>query len=90
MWVYGLDSAGPGQGQVADACECGNEPSGSVKCGEFLDQLQTSQLLKKDSVPWSKQASIDWKAVIDASGPTDCLATSVTLTAAELSRTAQN
>jgi len=24
-------------GQVADACECGNEPSGSMKCGEFLD-----------------------------------------------------
>ena len=23
--------------RVADACECGNEPSGSVKCGEFLD-----------------------------------------------------
>jgi len=23
--------------QVADACECDNEPSGSVKCGEFLD-----------------------------------------------------
>jgi len=23
--------------QVADGCECGNEPSGSVKCGEFLD-----------------------------------------------------
>jgi len=22
---------------VADACECGNELSGSVKCGEFLD-----------------------------------------------------
>ena len=36
MWVYGLDWAGPGQRQVADACECGNEPSGSVKCGEFL------------------------------------------------------
>ena len=35
MWVYGLDWAGPGYGQVADACECGNEPSGSVKCGEF-------------------------------------------------------
>ena len=31
MWVYGLDWAGPGQRQVADACECGNEPSGSVK-----------------------------------------------------------
>ena len=24
-------------GKVADACECGNEPSGSVKCGKFLD-----------------------------------------------------
>ena len=23
--------------QVADACECGNEHSGSVKCGELLD-----------------------------------------------------
>ena len=23
--------------QVADACECGNEPSGSVKCGGFFD-----------------------------------------------------
>ena len=37
MWVYGLDWAGPGEGQVAGAFECGNEPSGSVKCGEFLD-----------------------------------------------------
>ena len=27
---------GPGQRQVADACECGNEPSGTVKRGEFL------------------------------------------------------
>jgi hypothetical protein len=25
------------QGQVAGTCECGNEPSGSIKCGEFLD-----------------------------------------------------
>jgi len=23
--------------QLADACECGNKLSGSVKCGEFLD-----------------------------------------------------
>jgi hypothetical protein len=28
--------------QVADACECDNEPSSFVKCGEFLDWLQTS------------------------------------------------
>ena len=54
MWVYGPDWAGPGQRQVAGGYECGNEPSGSVKCGEFLDQLQTSQLLKKDSAPWRK------------------------------------
>ena len=58
MWVYGLDWAGPGYRQVADACECGNELSGSVKCGEFLDQLQTSQLLKNYSAPWSKQMNI--------------------------------
>jgi hypothetical protein len=23
--------------QVAGSCECGGEPSGSIKCGEFLD-----------------------------------------------------
>ena len=40
--------------QVEDACDSGNEPSGSVKCGEFLDYLQTSYLLKKVSAPWSK------------------------------------
>ena len=66
MWVYGPDWADPGQRQVADACECGNEPSGSVKCGEFLDQLQTSQLLKKDSAPWSKWVYVtkngEWKS----------------------------
>jgi len=36
MWVYGLDWAGPGKRQVADACEYGDELLGSVKCGEFL------------------------------------------------------
>jgi len=25
------------KGQVADTCECGNEPSGYIKCEEFLD-----------------------------------------------------
>jgi len=42
MWICGLDWVGPGQGLVADACECGGETSGSVKCGEFLDWLQNS------------------------------------------------
>ena len=40
-WGYGLDRAGSGYGQVAGTCKYGNEPSGSVKCGEFLDYLQT-------------------------------------------------
>jgi hypothetical protein len=38
---YGLDLAGSGQaqgqGQVAGTCECDYEPSGSIKCREFLD-----------------------------------------------------
>jgi hypothetical protein len=25
------------EGRTAGTCECGNEPSGSIKCGEFLD-----------------------------------------------------
>jgi hypothetical protein len=33
----GLDSSGSEQGPVAGSCEHGNEPSGSVKVGEFLD-----------------------------------------------------
>ena len=36
-WGHGLDRSESGWGQVAGACECGNEPSGSIKCGEFLD-----------------------------------------------------
>ena len=37
---------------MAGSCECGNEPSGSIKCGEFLNWLRTGYLLKKDSVSW--------------------------------------
>ena len=33
LWAEGVKQVR----QVADTCECGNEPSGSVKCGEFLD-----------------------------------------------------
>jgi hypothetical protein len=38
---------------VADCCEHGNEPSGSIKCEKFLDYLSDYQLLKKDYAPWS-------------------------------------
>jgi hypothetical protein len=33
----GLDLSGSGHEQVANCCECGNEPSGSIKYREFLD-----------------------------------------------------
>jgi hypothetical protein len=35
-------------------CNRGNEPSGSIKCGEFIDYLRTGYLPKKDSAAWSK------------------------------------
>ena len=38
-WEQRLDRSGSGsaQGQVAGSCEYGNEPSGSIKYGEFLE-----------------------------------------------------
>ena len=35
----GLESLVSGWTQVAGYCEHGDEPSGSIKCGEFLDYL---------------------------------------------------
>jgi len=32
-----MDVAGAGQGPVAGSCEHSNEPSGSIKGGEFLN-----------------------------------------------------
>jgi hypothetical protein len=36
-WERGLDLSGSGLGQVAGFCEAGNEPTGSIKGGEFAD-----------------------------------------------------
>jgi hypothetical protein len=36
-WGHVLDRSRSGQGQVAGCCEYSNEPSGSIKCGEFPD-----------------------------------------------------
>ena len=33
---HGLNCSGSGQGQVGGMCECGNEHSVSIKCGNFL------------------------------------------------------
>jgi hypothetical protein len=49
----GVDASGSGWNPVTGCCEHGNEPSVSIKGGEFLDQLSEYFLLKKDSAPWS-------------------------------------
>jgi hypothetical protein len=36
-WGSGLDLSGSVYVQVEGCCGCGNEPSGSIKCGKFLD-----------------------------------------------------
>jgi hypothetical protein len=38
---------------VVGSCEHGNETSGIISDGEFLDQLKDCQLLKEDSALWS-------------------------------------
>jgi hypothetical protein len=37
METCGVNSSGSGKGQVMGSCEHGNEPSSSIKGGEFLD-----------------------------------------------------
>jgi hypothetical protein len=39
-------------GTGGGCCERGNEPSSSIKCGQFLEQLRICWLLKKESAPW--------------------------------------
>ena len=34
---HGMDSSGSGYKQVFGSCKHSDEPSGSIKCGEFLD-----------------------------------------------------
>jgi hypothetical protein len=36
MGWCGVDWSGSGYGQVDKSYECGNDPSGSIKCREFL------------------------------------------------------
>jgi len=39
--------------KMAGSCKQGIEPSGSIKCGEFLDCLRNYRLPKKKSAPWN-------------------------------------
>jgi hypothetical protein len=45
---------------VVGFCENGNEPSGSIRGGKFLDYLRNYQLLK-DSAPWSWSKGTEFK-----------------------------
>jgi hypothetical protein len=38
--VLGLNVAGSGYGPLAGCCECGSEPPGSIKYGEYLAALK--------------------------------------------------
>jgi len=49
----GVDWFNLTQVQVANCCEHGDEPSGSIKLGEFLDSLMNCQLLKNVSAAWN-------------------------------------
>jgi len=38
---------------VAGICENGNGPSGSIKGGQFLEELDDYPLLKEGCAPWN-------------------------------------
>jgi hypothetical protein len=40
-WGHGRNRSDSGQGQLAGCCEYGNERSGFMKCGKFLEKLGT-------------------------------------------------
>jgi hypothetical protein len=44
----GLYLSRSGNGQMAESCEYGDEPSGSIKCWEFLEWLSNWWLRKKE------------------------------------------
>jgi hypothetical protein len=43
---------------MAAYCEHDNEPTGLIKDGEFLHQLNDYQLLKKDCAPWNYEGNL--------------------------------
>jgi hypothetical protein len=46
-WRHRLNFYGSEYGHMAGSCECGDEPSDSMKCKEFIDYMRTCQLLNK-------------------------------------------
>ena len=55
---------------MAGLCECGDEPLGCLKCGEFVDWLCGRLAFKSDSAPCSsfRKPIADEGAVLSTSG----------------------
>jgi hypothetical protein len=53
MGEHGLDCSGSERGLMAAPYEHANEPSVSIKCRVFPDQLRNYWLLKEDCPSWS-------------------------------------
>ena len=60
MSGHRLDSAGWGQGLSAGCCKHGNEPSGSVKCGWFLDWLRNACLSRRTLIRADSVRAVRW------------------------------
>jgi hypothetical protein len=72
-WIRGMDETTLSQDKMAGACECDNEPSCSIKCGKFLEELRTCQLSRKDSAPWRggwrvKRQILLWMLIVNFYG----------------------
>jgi hypothetical protein len=48
-WIYLTQD----RNKLEGSCEHGNEPLGSKKCWELVEQLHNWRVLKKGSAPWS-------------------------------------
>jgi hypothetical protein len=48
-----VDLSGSGYDPVVGFCKYGNEPSGSIKFGEFLDKLNVWPPSEGDSAAWN-------------------------------------
>ena len=61
MYVNSQSKCDSREGEMAGICKRGNEPSVSIICRGFLDQLRTGQFLKIYSAPWSKEVNTPTK-----------------------------
>jgi hypothetical protein len=63
----GVDWIQPG------SCEHGNEISGFIKGGEFLEQLSDNPLLREDSSVWKCKDAMDINIIIPVQTPSNIL-----------------